>query len=166
MSASSPASRTLAPAGLTRRMACWLYEGIVLFALMMVAVLLQSALALLLPALNHPALLQATTLALWGAYFIYFWQRGQTLPMKTWRITVLDAQGRPLSRARALTRYAFGWVWGLPLLVQLTPWHLTVQALAIALAAWVVLWMAASRLHPQGQFWHDAWAGTQLVQAA
>ena len=83
----TPTTPTLVPASLARRMACWLYEGLVLFALMMVAVLLQSALAIVLPALNHPALLQASTLTLWGAYFVYFWQRGQTLPMKTWRTT-------------------------------------------------------------------------------
>lgn len=159
-------SPAFVPASLGRRMACWLYEGLVLFALMMVAVLLQSALAILLPALNHPALLQASTLTLWGAYFIYFWQRGQTLPMKTWRITIVDAQGYRLTGARAFTRYAFSWIWGLPLLVQLTPWHMAVTPLAIAMAVWVLLWVLASRLHPQGQFWHDAWAKTQLVQNA
>ena len=137
----TPPTPTLVPASLARRMACWLYEGLVLFALMMVAVLLQSALAIVLPALNHPALLQASTLTLWGAYFVYFWQRGQTLPMKTC------------------------WIWGLPLLLQLTPWPLAVTHLSIVLGVWVVLWMLASRLHPQGQFWHDAWAKTQLLQA-
>ena len=77
----------------------------------------------------------------------------------------VDAQGYRLTRIRALTRYAFSWIWGLPLLLQLTPWPLAVTHLSIVLGVWVVLWMLASRLHPQGQFWHDAWAKTQLLQA-
>ena len=80
-------------------------------------------------------------------------------------ITIVDAQGYRLTRIRALTRYAFSWIWGLPLLLQLTPWPLAVTHLSIVLGVWVVLWMLASRLHPQGQFWHDAWAKTQLLQA-
>ncbi len=158
-----PSSLPLLAASLPRRMACWLYEGLLLFAFMMVAVLLQSALALLIPALNHPAWLQASTFALWGAYFVWFWQHGQTLPMKTWRLWLVDTQGQRLSRRRALTRYAFCWIWGAPLLVQLTPWHLPLVQLAAVQAVWVLLWALLSRLHPQRQFWHDVWAGTQLL---
>jgi hypothetical protein len=29
--------------------------------------------------------------------------------------------------------------------------------------AWVIGWAWSSRFAPQRQFWHDAWAGTQLV---
>ena len=57
----TPPTPTLVPASLARRMACWLYEGLVLFALMMVAVLLQSALAIVLPALNKKENIQAVT---------------------------------------------------------------------------------------------------------
>jgi len=28
---------------------------------------------------------------------------------------------------------------------------------------WCVFWALLSRFHPQGQFWHDALAGTRLV---
>jgi hypothetical protein len=27
----------------------------------------------------------------------------------------------------------------------------------------VVLWAWLSRFHADGQYWHDAWAGTQLI---
>ena len=37
--------------------------------------------------------------------------------------------------------------------------------LLVLLTGWIVFWALASRLHPQGQFWHDAWAKTQLLQA-
>ena len=31
---------------------------------------------------------------------------------------------------------------------------------------WIAIWAILSRFHPQGQFWHDAWAGTALVTAS
>jgi uncharacterized RDD family membrane protein YckC len=33
------------------------------------------------------------------------------------------------------------------------------------LFAWVAIWALLALLHPQRQFWHDAWAGTRLVDA-
>jgi uncharacterized RDD family membrane protein YckC len=147
-------------------MACWLYEGLLMFALMMVAVLLQTALALLLPAFNHPVLLQTTSVLLWGAYFVWFWRHGQTLPMKTWRIAIVDTQGQPIHNLRALARYAYSWIWCMPLLVHLLGWQLPLTQLALWQGAWVLAWALLSRLHPLGQFWHDAWAGTRLVSTA
>lgn len=40
-----------------------------------------------------------------GVYFVAFWRWGQTLPMKTWRIRLVDAQDRPPSTGRAILRY-------------------------------------------------------------
>ena len=34
----------------------------------------------------------------------------------------------------------------------------------LALLIWMALWALASRLRPDRQFWHDAWAGTSLIQ--
>jgi len=34
------------------------------------------------------------------------------------------------------------------------------------LVLWVALWALLSRFHPRRQFWHDAWAGTQLIHQA
>ena len=28
---------------------------------------------------------------------------------------------------------------------------------------WVAVWALLSRFHPLQQFWHDAWAGTRLI---
>jgi hypothetical protein len=40
------------------------------------------------------------------------------------------------------------------------------KPITAALFGWVAFWGLLSRLHPQRQFWHDAWAGTRLVDAA
>lgn len=151
--------------GLRRRMACWLYEGLVLFALMMIAVLIESVIAIAIPAFNHPLVLQLGSLLLFGCYFAWFWSRGQTLPMKTWRIQIVDANGRRLTVLRAWTRYAFSWIWVLPLAVQLTPWHLPMDEMLVLLGGWILIWALLSRFHPQHQFLHDALAGTRLIHA-
>jgi len=30
-------------------------------------------------------------------------------------------------------------------------------------SGWIAIWAIASRFQPQGQFWHDVWAGTRLI---
>lgn len=148
-------------------MACWLYEGLILFALMMVAVMVQSLIASIgLPVLNHPIVLQLVTLTLSGAYLTFFWQRsGQTLPMKTWRIRVVEARGGRLPLRRAVVRYLLACLaWGLPLCIQITSWRLPLGELAVLQIGWVLVWALLSRFHPQRQFWHDVAAGTRLVE--
>jgi uncharacterized RDD family membrane protein YckC len=41
--------------------------------------------------------------------------------------------------------------------------QLRLSELSVIAAGWVIVWALLSRFHPQGQFWHDAVAGTQLV---
>lgn len=151
-----------------RRMGCWLYEALMLCALLMGLVLVQSAAALLMPVLHHPMLLQLSVLGLFAVYFVGFWTQStaQTLPMKTWRIRVLTSDGRRLTRGRALARFALCWVWVAPVLVQLSPWAMSWGTLAALQLGWVALWALLAMLHPQRQFWHDALAGTRLVDVS
>lgn len=160
-----PAS-LLAP-GLRRRMACWLYEALLLFAIALVATLLFSVTVQMRHGLDpRQWLLQVLLVAVFGAYFAFFWSRGrQTLPMKTWRIAVVDRAGRPIGRGRALLRYAFCAIWVVPPLAALASRHFTLPELGVIFAGWIAFWALLSRLHPQRQFWHDAWAGTRLVDA-
>lgn len=162
-SPSSPAPFALQAPSLRRRMACWLYEGLLLFALLFIAVLIQGVLGILIPALQGAHVLQVVLFAVFGAYFVWFWTRGQTLAMKTWRIQVVDPQGRPLTRVRALTRYALCWLWFLPPLAAVAPFHLPAIESTVLVCGWVLVWAVLSRFHPQRQFWHDALAGTRLV---
>jgi uncharacterized RDD family membrane protein YckC len=156
---------TIAPP-LARRMACWLYEGLLLVAVMFIAGWLFSALAQVRDATDgRRPLLQAFLFVVFGIYFTWLWTRGQTLAMKTWKIRVVDAAGRPLTQQRALLRYACSWLWFLPPLALLAVWHVTPGREALIVVTWIVLWALASRLHPQRQFWHDALAGTRLVPA-
>src|ERR1700754_1462425 len=71
---------SLAAPGLWRRMACWLYEGMLLFAVVFVAGWLFSTLGQMRDAMDSRRhLLQAFLFVVFGVYFVWFWVHGQTL---------------------------------------------------------------------------------------
>jgi uncharacterized RDD family membrane protein YckC len=155
---------TLIAPSLPRRMACWLYEGILLFAVVFVAGWLFSTLGQMRDPMDaRRPLLQAFLFLLFGVYFAWFWAKGQTLAMKTWNIRVVDRTGRPLTQGRALLRYACSWLWFLPPLAVLAPFKLGGAQNLVLVLGWVAVWSVLSRFHPQRQFWHDALAGTRLI---
>jgi len=95
-------------------MACWFYEGMLLFGVVFVAGYLFGTLSQTKHALDNRHGLQAFLFLIFGIYFTWLWSKGQTLAMKTWHIRVVDAKGQPLTQARALWRYVLSWVWFLP----------------------------------------------------
>ena len=145
-------------------MACWLYEGMLLFGVVFIAGYLFSALSQTRHALDNRALQQTFLFVVLGIYFTWFWAKGQTLAMKTWHIRVVDRQGARISQWRALLRYVLSWLWFLPPLAAYTL-GLPVLEVLVLLFGWIAVWALLSRFHPQGQFWHDALAGTRLVDA-
>lgn len=149
---------------LRRRLACLVYEGLVLFGLLLIPGAIGAALAATVGPVP-PVLLGAVSVLLFGAYFVGFWStRGQTLPMQTWRIRVETPDGRPPGRGRALARYLAGYVWVLPALglAARNGWSMRTTLGAVALG--VVAYALLALLHPQRQFWHDALCGTRLVE--
>lgn len=163
---STPAVPDLTAPPLRRRMACWVYEGMLLFAVVFVAGWLFSTLGQVRSGMDERRhLLQAFLFVVFGIYFAWFWSRGQTLAMKTWNIRVVDRAGRPLAQGRALLRYLCSWLWFIPPLLALAPFRLGAGEYAVVVFGWVAIWAVLSRFHPQRQFWHDALAGTRLITA-
>ena len=161
----SGAPELLAPP-LARRMAAWLYEGVLLFGVVFTAGLVFSIAAQMRHGLDERQwLLRAFVFVVFGLYCTWFWSKGQTLAMKTWHIRVVDRFGRPLTQGRALLRYCCSWIWVIPPLAAFESRHFTGGQLAALFLGWVAFWALLSRFHPQRQFWHDAWAGTRLVPA-
>ena len=126
-----------------RRLSSLLYEALVILALMLFLFLLPiavfSGVSHLIPA---PGLLWFYLFLLLGVYFVWCWVKaGQTLAMKAWRLTLVDAQSaRPLRPLQAVVRYGMGWLcWPTGL---------------------ALLW---SFLDPDGQFLHDRIAGTRIL---
>lgn len=157
-----PSDSMMAPA-LRRRMACWLYEGMLMFGVVFVAGYLFGTLTQTRHALDNRHALQAFLFIVFGIYFVWFWSRGHTLAMKTWHIRVVDRQGRAISQPRALLRYLLCWLWFLPPLALVRALGLPGSEALVIVLGWVAVWALLSRFHPQRQFWHDALAGTRLV---
>ena len=160
------APESLVAPSLRRRMACWLYEALLLFAVALVAALVFSVATNMRHALAYREALAAFLAVVLGLYCSWFWSRGQTLAMKTWRITLVDRQGRRVSQGRALLRYVYCSMWVLPPLALAQGGRFTRWEVAVVFFGWVAFWALLSRFHPQRQFLHDAWAGTRLVDAA
>lgn len=160
-----PAARavSLQAPPLVRRMACWLYEGILMFGVVFIAGYLFGTLSQTRNAMDNRHALQGFLFVVFGIYFVWFWARGQTLAMKTWHIRVVDAAGQPVTQLRAFARYVLSWLWFLPPLVAAAPFALPGTEVAVLVLGWVAVWALLSRFHPLRQFWHDAWAGTRLV---
>lgn len=160
---SSPEAATVP--GIRRRLACFLYEGVLLFGVWMAVGLVYGVLTRQTHALSGRHGLQAVVFVALGVYFVYFWTRsGQTLAMQTWRIRLVTRSGARVSAARAACRYLLAWLWFLP---ALAGWWLSGLkvggATFFALTIGVLTYAALARLHPDRQFWHDAVCGTRLV---
>ena len=149
-------------------MACWLYEGILLFdggvrGRLAVQYARGRCAIQWMPAAPSCKLFCSSV---FGVYFSWFWAKGQTLAMKTWNIRVVDREGRPLTQWRALLRYVCSWLWFLPPLALIAPFKLGGAQDLVLVLGWVAVWAVLSRFHPQRQFWHDALAGTRLIPSA
>ncbi len=132
------------PPTLLRRLACNVYESLLLIALLFVAALPFVVFTMLLPP-DLGRLLRETLLWLYlfvvaGAYFTLFWRKGQTLAMKTWGIKLVSTTGKPLSNRQLWQRY-----------------------LLACLNLLILGWWAAL-LRKDRQFLQDHFAGTRLQQ--
>jgi uncharacterized RDD family membrane protein YckC len=161
-----PAAELQAPS-LRRRMACFVYESLLMFGMLLIPGAV-GALIVAISGQQHAAyadlVLQVVTIAMYGAYFTWFWsRRGQTLPMQTWHIRLVDRSGNPPSPLRAFCRYLAASAWLAPawLLGVANGWSPRDKLIAVVIG--IVAYALLSKLHPQRQFLHDALCHTRLV---
>jgi uncharacterized RDD family membrane protein YckC len=129
--------------GFARRIACCIYELLLLAALLLVATF--PFLAVVGDASSGPKryVLQAYVLAVAGAYLVGFWTHGgQTLAMKTWRVRVVAADGGRVGLMRGIRRYL-------------------IAVIGVAVFGLGLLWALVDR---DRQFLHDRLAGTRLAR--
>ncbi len=161
--ADTPQLLLIAPS-LYRRLAALLYESIVLFGVIWLAALVYGlVVGQRSGVLDRQGWLAVIFIAL-ALYFMGFWTGpGQTVAMRAWRLRLVDARGQPLQLGRSGLRFALGWLWVLPPLA-LAWWTGLDHAAGLGLLlALMLLWALASYLRAERQFWHDALAGTRLV---
>lgn len=133
-----------AMAGLARRITCLLYEGLVIFSILLVGFLLPQIVLYSFGMQSEGRLLLVHVFVLLMAYFVWCWtQTGQTLPMKTWKLRLVDASGQAVRPTQAVLRYCAAWP-------------------CILLFGLGIFWALADR---DRQFLHDRLAGTRVVAA-
>jgi uncharacterized RDD family membrane protein YckC len=150
---------------LRRRLGAFIYEGVLLFGVVMAAGLIYALLTNQRHALQGSTGLRIYLFVVLGLYFVWFWTRqGQTLAMRTWRIELVTASGKRVGRWRASCRYLLAWLWFLPALLSLWLWGIKGGGAAFgAVTAGVLAYAALAWLNPQRQFLHDIVCGTRLV---
>ncbi|HLX22778.1 MAG TPA: RDD family protein [Usitatibacter sp.] len=124
---------------LRRRLACIVYELLILAALVFVATMpFVAVFGDATQGWTRHAL-QGWIVAVCGVYYVTFWTRGgQTLPMKTWRMRVVRPDGSAIDTRQAVQRYGFA-------------------VLGLAAFGLGFLWALVDR---DRQFLHDRLAGT------
>jgi len=126
--------------GLIRRLACIVYEALLVVAVVFIATFLFSSLSHYQGTGPLRLVFQIYLIAVMGGYFTWFWSRGRrTLAMKTWQLRIVGKDGAPLCPKKAFLRYCFAW--------------LCVTGIGI-------LWAIIDR---EGLFLHDRLAGTRLI---
>ena len=95
-------------------------------------------------------------------YFVWSWTGGRrTLPMKTWRMRIVRADGGPPTAKTALLRYLASWIGPALALIGYAILRDTgLGGLALGLLAINFLWAGVD---PDRQFLHDRIAGTRIV---
>ena len=160
----APAAAGAIPS-LRRRMAAFVYEGVLLFGVLMMSGYLFSSVTQQRHALIGRHGLQGFLFVTLAIYFVWFWsQGGQTVAMKAWHIRLVDHEGRAVSQGRALVRYLLSWLWFMPALLVL--WLAQVPgpgASVTVVLVGVMAYALLARLHPSRQFLHDVLCGTRLV---
>lgn len=133
---------TLTLPGIGRRMASMLYEGLVIFAVLLVGFLFpQIVLAGFGLGMTANFLWLHVATLLMG-YFVWFWLNGgQTLPMKTWKLRIANPDGSPARPLQALLRYLVAWP-------------------SLMLFGIGILW---ALIDQDKQFLHDRIAGTRII---
>ena len=151
-----------------------MYEALLLTAILFIAGFLllplvspgyaANATQLTVPPVPARVALFCLLFAVSAMYFVWSWTGGRrTLPMKTWRMRIVTADGGTPTAKTALLRYLTSWIG--PALA-LTGYAILRDAglggLALGLLATNFLWAGVD---PDRQFLHDRIAGTRIVQS-
>jgi uncharacterized RDD family membrane protein YckC len=160
-----PAMAALRAPSVRRRLACMLYESMLLFGVVMVAALAYGMATDQRHALQGNTGLQVFLFFVLGVYFAGLWSAsGQTLAMKTWHIRVQASDGRPPGVARATARYIASWLWFLPALASAHAAGIRSAAfMGFMVVAGVATYAMLALMRSDRQWLHDVLCGTRLV---
>lgn len=166
LSAAACMERAQGPApALRRRLAAFMYEGVLLFGVLMTVGIVYGISVNQRHGLHNRAGLMAVVFLTLAVYFIWFWTHGgQTLAMKTWRLRLVSEMGEAITLHQALKRYLASWLWFMPAFLGawLLGWHQS-KLLYLVLGGWMLLYVTLTWLLPKGQFLHDVICRTRVI---
>jgi len=130
--------------GLGRRLACLLYETLVVFSVLLIGFLMPQIVLSGFGMQIAPKMLWIHVFVLLMVYFVWFWLNGgQTLPMKTWKLRLANPDGSRLRPLQAVLRYCAAWP-------------------SYCLFGIGILWAVFDK---DKQFLHDRIAGSRIISA-
>lgn len=130
--------------GIKRRLISMVYEGLVVFSILLIGFLLPQIVLSGFGFSLSPRMLWLHIFLLLLVYFVWCWLNGgQTLPMKTWKLRIISADNTALRPMQAALRYFAAWA-------------------SILLAGTGIVWALFDK---DKQFLHDRIAGTKIISA-
>jgi len=130
------------PPGLGRRLGCLLYESLVVFSILLIGFLIPQSVFFAFGLQLSGRMLMLHIVLLLMVYFVWFWLKsGQTLPMKTWKLSLSSSDGSRLRPLQAVLRYLAAWP-------------------SICCCGIGLIWALFDK---DGQFLHDRIAGTRIT---
>lgn len=134
----APSLTTLVAPSIKRRMASWLYEGMLLFGVTFISGYLFSALTQAKDPIAFRTPLMIFLFLVLGIYFSWLGHKGQTLAMKTWHLKVVDKNHHNISQLRGFMRYLLSYIWFLPPLFLASVSHLPPILISLVFILWYV----------------------------
>ena len=126
-----------------RRVACGLYEQLVLLGVLALTFLAPNLALGVLLGISLPGWLTFLYFyTVLGLYFVWYWTHsGQTLAMQTWKIRLMAANGKTLNTKQACWRYVFGSLWLIPCILlqwlfNFEKWEIIELLFFVALFIW------------------------------
>lgn len=130
--------------GIARRLVSMLYEGLVVFSILLIGFLLPQIVFYAFGMVLGGRMLILHVLLLLMFYFSWCWLNGgQTLPMKTWKLRIVNADGGKLRPLQVVLRYLAAWP-------------------SIFLCGIGILWALIDK---DKQFLHDRLAGSRIISS-
>jgi uncharacterized RDD family membrane protein YckC len=152
--------------GLKRRLACLLYEFLLMAAILLGAVALITPIkATLGPSFWLDQIIRLFLLAVLFAYFGLSWIRGgQTVAMKAWRLKLVNARAEPIGWGLATLRFVVALMLfiGVPIIAYLGMQGSEGKDARLALL-WALIPVLYAYFDPQAQALHDRLCGTRLI---
>ena len=131
--------------GIARRLASMLYEGLVVFSILLIGFLLPQIVFYGFGMVLGGRMLMLHIFILLMGYFVWCWLNGgQTLPMKTWKLRITNSDGSRLRPTQAILRYMAAWP-------------------SILLGGIGLFWAVVDK---DKQFLHDRIAGSRIISQA